>query len=53
MDAGEAECPGDWPNTEVEDREFAGELSAWVMVLPSGEIVGEAPTGTMWVACWK
>lgn len=51
MDAGVAGCPVDWPNTEVEDREFPDGLSVRRMVLPRGDTVGEAPTGTMREDC--
>lgn len=53
MDPGEAEYPGDWPNTVVEDCEFPEAPSARITVLPRGETSGDAPTGTKWAECWK
>lgn len=54
MDAGGAECPGDWPNTVVEeDREFPEGLSVRMVVLPRGEELGEAPTATKRADGWK
>lgn len=53
MDAGEAEYPVDWPNTEVEDRGFPEGLSVRTMVLPRGDTSGDAPTGVIRAECWK
>lgn len=53
MDAGEAACPRDWPNSEVEDRKFPDGLSVLIMLLPSGDTSGEAPTAIRRADCWK
>lgn len=41
MDTGEAERPGDWPNTAVEDRELPEGLTERMTVLPRGDTADE------------
>lgn len=53
MDAGEAEYPGDWANTEVEDCGFPEAPSVPMTTLPRGDTSGDAPTGTKRAEGWK
>lgn len=53
MDAGEAEYPVDWPNTEAEDCEFPEAPSVRMTELPRGDTSGDAPTGVKRAEDWK